>query len=288
MRKAAQHFSLSTQKRRYAGSDNRRMVLLLAWKRGVPPGGFLPVTTGARHETPRGAHCRSETGHVFRLKGQVHRRAAEDHHRARARRDIVRVPATMKWSAPEYRPELALFSEREDHRHGHGSATPDEGVICAKIPAAALCRRGTSPPRVVNAPSGSACLGKFLRALTRCCASRRASRAPLLLAPGGQGADNRAPPAAKDSASRVEISSLGAPRRVHGARLRAWRPDQGLHKVVDPASRSAEIEPKRPSSCRATSTALLPLTPVRIRIASSSASASEAAPSASSRSRGRS
>jgi len=68
------------------------------------------------------------------------------HSSPRSAKDIVRLPATMKWleHLDIDQGERAFQRAGEDLSAWLGSATP-EGWLCAKITAAALCRKSTSP-----------------------------------------------------------------------------------------------------------------------------------------------
>src|SRR5690349_5812618 len=82
----------------------------------------------------------SETAR-YRLEEMPHQaRSAHRYSKPRSAKDIVRVPATMKWSSTCMSTGAsALLSERVRISSAWlGSATP-EGWLCAKITAAALC-----------------------------------------------------------------------------------------------------------------------------------------------------
>src|SRR5229473_4071194 len=109
------------------------MVLLLAWETWCPTWGFLPVTWQTR-----AMECSGAKGTDYRATGALYQ--AIHYSRPRSANDMVRDPATMKWSSTWMSTSAsAAFSDRVRISSAWlGSATP-EGWLCAKITAAALC-----------------------------------------------------------------------------------------------------------------------------------------------------
>src|SRR5712692_7171160 len=100
------------------------MVLLLAWETWCPTWGFLPVTWQTR-----AMECSGAKGTDYRATGALYQ--AIHYSRPRSANDMVRDPATMKWSSTWMSTSAsAAFSDR---------VRISSAWLGAKITAAALC-----------------------------------------------------------------------------------------------------------------------------------------------------